>query len=322
MENEKKEGFAHSEAEGQEKREGFTEQETENLSENIAAKNREDTVKKKPKIQWFHINERYMSICRYVIFVFLIVTIIYMLVSHIGSTFHFIGHMFHVLTPFLIGLLLAYFFNPLAKLVQRKMDQYIAKGRGKTFIKIISIVVSYVVILGFIIAAFIFVVPEVMQSIRELARKIPWMYGTIIRKVDDLAKQFPDIDQIQLNKQLASALPNLAKLGTGAMGSVVNLLYSWSVSIVKTAINILLGVFISVYMIYSKDMFAYQAKRVVYALCSEEKGDAICETSRECNDIFGAFLISKAMDSLIIGILCCIFMTILRLPYAVLLSVI
>ena len=82
MENEKKEGFAHSEAEGQEKREGFTEQETENLSENIAAKNREDTVKKKPKIQWFHINERYMSICRYVIFVFLIVTIVYMLVSY------------------------------------------------------------------------------------------------------------------------------------------------------------------------------------------------------------------------------------------------
>ena len=75
-------------------------------------------------------------------------------------------------------------------------------------------------------------------------------------------------------------------------------------------------------MIYSKEKFRYQAKRVVYAIFSEEKGDAVCTTLRECNDIFGAFLISKAIDSLIIGCICCVAMNIIGLPYAVLLSVI
>ena len=43
---------------------------------------------------------------------------------------------------------------------------------------------------------------------------------------------------------------------------------------------------------------------------------------QECNNIFGAFLISKAIDSLIIGCICCVAMNIIGLPYAVLLSVI
>ena len=100
------------------------------------------------------------------------------------------------------------------------------------------------------------------------------------------------------------------------------MLYSVSVSIVKWLINLLLGIVISIYMIYSKDMFRYEAKRVVYAIFPEEKGDVLCKTCRECNGIFSAFLISKAIDSLIIGCICCVAMNLLHLPYAVLLSVI
>ena len=75
-------------------------------------------------------------------------------------------------------------------------------------------------------------------------------------------------------------------------------------------------------MIYSKENFRFQAKRVVYAILPEEEGDELCATLRECNNIFGAFLISKAIDSLIIGCICCVAMNMIGLPYAVLLSVI
>lgn len=100
------------------------------------------------------------------------------------------------------------------------------------------------------------------------------------------------------------------------------MIFSVSVSIVRGLVNMLLALFISIYMINGKDLFRYQAKRFVYALFEEKKGDVICNTFRECNDIFSAFLISKAVDSLIIGCICCILMNILRLPYSVLISVI
>ena len=160
------------------------------------------------------------------------------------------------------------------------------------------------------------------QSVQELTDKIPYMYRTIMRELAGLQRRYPDIDLEFAYDQLDEVMPNLINYGTDLMGSLLPVVYSLSVSIVKMAINLLLGVMISIYMIYSKENFRYQGKRIVYAIFSEEKGDAICSTLRECNNIFGAFLISKAIDSLIIGCICCVAMNIIGLPYSVLLSVI
>ncbi len=281
------------------------------------------------RIRWFHINHKYMSICRYALFVIFSAILLYIITSHGGQTIAFLKNMIHVLTPFLIGVLIAYFLNPLVARIDGLLQKRVARGRLPRVTLILSIVMAYVIVLGFIILAFVFVVPQVGASIRELTEKLPGMYGSIAKELGhleerfpELEKQFPAINWDDFNKQLASAVPNLVSYGTNVVSSIVPVVYSFSVSIVKLAINLVLGLFISIYMIYSKDSFRYEAKRVVYALFSEEKGDVVCTTFRECNDIFGAFLISKAIDSLIIGCLCCILMTILGLPYAVLLSVI
>lgn len=155
-----------------------------------------------------------------------------------------------------------------------------------------------------------------------MTEKIPSMYKQIMAELAQIEKKYPDIDLEIANEQLTKMLPSLMNYGTNLVGNIVPMVYSVSVSIVKLAINIILGIFISIYIIYSKDEFLFQAKRVVYAFLSEEKGDVFCTTVRECNDIFGAFLISKAIDSLIIGCICCVVMNIIGLPYSVLLSVI
>ncbi len=281
------------------------------------------------RIRWFRINHKYMSICRYALFVIFSAILLYIMVSHGGQTIAFLKNMIHVLTPFLVGVLIAYFLNPLVARIDGLLQKRIAKGKLPRVTVMISIFMAYVIVLGFIILAFVFVVPQVGASIRELTEKVPGMYERIARELGhleerfpELERQFPAINWDDFNKQLASAVPNLVSYGTNVVSSLVPMVYSFSVSIVKLVINLVLGLFISIYMIYSKDSFRYEAKRVVYALFPEEKGNVVCTTFRECNDIFGAFLISKAIDSLIIGCLCCILMTILGLPYAVLLSVI
>lgn len=312
-------------------------EETEKVCENGKQEKREEKVAErkegnqegKKKIRWFQINHKYMSICRYAIFVIFCAILLYIIVSHWGQTISFLKNMLQVLTPFLIGVLIAYFLNPLVNRIDGLFQKRIVKGKAPRLTKILSMILAYVIVLGFIIIAFVFVVPQIGASIRELTEKIPGMYASVAKELShlekrfpELEKQFPSINWKDFNEQLASTIPNLLEYGTNLIGDLVPMVYSFSVSIVKMVINILLGLFISIYMIYSKNSFRFEAKRVVYALFPEEKGDAICTTFRECNDIFGAFLISKAIDSLIIGCLCCIIMTILGLPYAVLLSVI
>ena len=281
------------------------------------------------RIRWIRINHKYMSICRYALFVICCSILLYIVVSHWGQTLGFLKNLIHVLTPFLIGVLIAYFLNPLVNRIDGLLQGRLAKGKVPRVTKIVSMILAYVIVLGFIVVAFVFVVPQVGASIRELTEKIPSMYASVSREImnldkrfPELHKQFPDVDWNDFNKQLANALPNLVAYGTSVVRNVVPMVYSFSVSVVKLVINLVLGLIISMYMIYSKESFRWEAKRVVYALFPEEKGDAICTTFHECNDIFGAFLISKAIDSLIIGCLCCIIMTLLGLPYAVLLSVI
>lgn len=311
-------------------------QQKEKDAEGMTADEREDGKQKESRekenascrpaehkpVHWLQINSRYMSICRYALFVIVASIIIYILISHWGETKSFIANLFHVLSPFFIGVLAAYFLIPLVERIQGCIYKFITKGKGEKIVKSISILIAYVLVLGFIAVAFVFVIPQMGQSIQELTEKIPTMYRQVMKELAYIQKRYPDIDFAIVSEQLGKMIPNLVEYGTNLVSNIVPMVYSVSVSIVKLAVNIILGIIISIYMIYSKEKFRYQAKRVVYAIFPEEKGDTLCTTFRECNDIFGAFLISKAIDSLIIGCICCVVMNIIGLPYAVLLSVI
>ena len=278
--------------------------------------------KTKKKIHWITLNEKYMSVSRYVLFVLFAAIVAYMLVSHWNSTMGFVANFIKVLSPFIMGLLFAYFLLPLVMRIDGFIKKYITKGKGEKLTRVAAIFCSYLIVLGFIAIAFVFIIPQMGQSIQELTNKIPGMYQKITGEMTDLQKTYPALNIEFVDEQLKNVVPNLVDLGTNLVSNVIPMLYSVSVSIVKWAINIILGIVISIYMIYSRDKFRYQAKRVVYAIFPEEKGDVLCNTCSECNGIFSAFLISKAIDSLIIGCICCVAMSLLHLPYAVLLSVI
>ncbi len=295
----------------------------------IAEKSDKETTKKEEKEEtanenghWFHVNRKYMSICRYALFVIIAAILIYIIIANWGETKKSFSNLFNVLSPFLIGVLMAYFLIPLVGRIQGLLQKYITKGKYEKITKSISIFLAYLLVIGFIAIAFLFVIPQIGDSIQELTDKIPYIYRAIMKEMASLQERYPDIDLKFVYDQLNEITPNLINFGTNLMGSVLPFVYSLSVSIVRMAVNLLLGIIISIYMIYSKENFRIQAKRVVYAVLPEEKGDEFCSTMQECNNIFGAFLISKAIDSLIIGCICCVAMNIIGLPYAVLLSVI
>ena len=75
-------------------------------------------------------------------------------------------------------------------------------------------------------------------------------------------------------------------------------------------------------MLIDKDIMSTNAKKLVYSTLKKEKADYFLSTVFECNEIFNGFIVGKAIDSMIIGVLCFAFMNIMDLPYTVLVSVI
>ncbi len=271
---------------------------------------------------FFKLDHKYANICLYALLVIFFGTIIYMLINNWTDTKKFIYNLFGVLSPFFAAVLIAYFVSPIVVKYEGLILKYITKGGHKKLAKVLAMVFAYITLVGFIIIAFVFVIPQTGESISELASNVPVVYSHILSMLKELHQKYPAIDINVVTDRLNEMVPDIVDYGTNIVGNVVPMIFSVSVSIVRGLVNMLLALFISIYMINGKDLFRYQAKRFVYALFEEEKGNAICNTFRECNDIFSAFLISKAVDSLIIGCICCVLMNILRLPYSVLISVI
>lgn len=304
----------------------MTEKKTEKIQEKKQIEQKEEKSTQTKQVakeeNGFLANKKYITICKYVLFVIACGAIIVMLISQWNRTKDSISNLLRVLSPFLAALLIAYFISPLVEKINGFLQKYIVKGKAKRASKYVSIALAYIIVLAFIALACCFVIPQLAESIRDLTGNVPEMYDNIVHFIMNLEKNYPDVNFEWLLAKLDGLVPDLVDFGTNLVGDVIPWVYSLSMSLVSLVINILLSIMISVYMISGKKGFQYQMKRLAYAIFDEKKGNAVCNTCRECNNIFSSFLIGKALDSFIIGCLCCVLTNILDLPYAVLISVI
>lgn len=90
----------------------------------------------------------------------------------------------------------------------------------------------------------------------------------------------------------------------------------------RTLYNFILGVIVSIYLLAAKERMLALSKKCVYALLKPERANRFLDVTREANRMFRGFLIGKILDSAIIGVLCFIGMSILQLPFVVLVSVV
>jgi len=72
----------------------------------------------------------------------------------------------------------------------------------------------------------------------------------------------------------------------------------------------------------SKERFIGQIKKVMYSLFGAKKCNNVLEDLRFVNKTFGGFIGGKLLDSLIIGLLCFACISVMGMPYPVLISVI
>ena len=93
-------------------------------------------------------------------------------------------------------------------------------------------------------------------------------------------------------------------------------------SFAKGLFNLFIAFIVSIYMTIDKFILKNAGKRLVLAIFNENFSYLVLRTLKDCHNIFSGFIIGKSIDSLIIGLLAFVAMTILKLPYTVLISVI
>ena len=285
--------------------------------------NKSKPLRDREKRNIFETNSKYFTICIYSLFVIFIGTVLIYSILNWTKTKQTISNVIHVLSPFFIGFFIAYVLNPLVKRLDRLSEKtFIKKKLKDSYRHALSILFSYIIAMSIIVVIMIYIVPQFVTSIQDLTDRVPDMYNAAYEYLNGFQERYPNLDVAFVQEKINELKPRLLDFGTNMVTNGIPLIFNISVSILKTLINIILALVISAYILIDKELLIKNAKRFVYSLLSKDNANYLCTTTSKCNAIFSGFIFGKLIDSLIIGIICFVLMSILRLPYAVLLSTI
>ena len=228
-----------------------------------------------------------------------------------------------VLSPMLIGVVLAYLMNPLMNFMERRLypallNRKLAQKKAKKISRVLSMVFALLVVLVLVYEFCALLLPQLYESILGIVNNFSNYYTNLTSWLASFFADNPDL-QKYMTPLITDAFDMLRNWATNGLlpgiETVLAGLTSSIVSVVRALLNVLIGLFAALYILYSRDVFLAQSKKIIVALCSEQTSDRILDIGRRVHKVFSGFIIGKIVDSLIIGVLCYIGMRILRLPY-------
>ncbi len=273
------------------------------------------------KLNKFEKNRTYYTISVYAVGVILISAIAIKLVLNMSSTISVFEKMLNVLSPYIIGVFIAYLLNPLVKRIDILLYKYI-HIKNQTVRSVISILLSYIIVFGIIIACIIFIVPQIYESLKTIYYGTQTSYDKLIDFLNKESQKHPDFDLSYVTSLLENNSATIINFVKGSLDTILPFLYNTSVSVLSWTINIAIAIIVSVYMLIDRNRLITNFRKALYACMKKERASGLLSTLAECNSIFSKFIIGKTIDSTIIGFMCFGFMSILHLKFAVLISVI
>ncbi len=236
-----------------------------------------------------------------------------------------------ILNPIIYGAAIAYFINPLVKFFEKYIYKFLKNNnikvqkKAKSWIRLFVVVLSLALALLVIYGLLAMLIPEVINSIvnivENFSRYVSNVETWFTERFSDNAVWDPSFLEVMntisgylenwLTNDLLPQLQNLVKSLSSSVFSILKVFY-----------NFLIGLIISIYILVSKENFAGKLKRMLYSFSPVGFANAVVHNLRFVDEKFGGFIIGKLIDSAIIGVLCYIGTSILKMPYALLVSVI
>lgn len=229
-----------------------------------------------------------------------------------------------ILTPIIYGAILAYLLAPIYN-----RTRYLAEKKlpikWKKLSSTIATLVSFFVLSLILISLFYLLIPQLIESVMGIIEALPsnvdklqiWL-ETLLQdnpQWEDMIMQYYEQAVEYLENWLTRVLvPNITGIIGGLSVGVINVLV-----LVK---NIFIGLVVMVYLLNMKDKLLVQAKMIIYSAFSLPVANKLIKEGRFIHQVFGGFIIGKLIDSLIIGILSFFCLSLMNMPYTVLMSAI
>ena len=274
-------------------------------------------------------NKKYYTIAAYAVIVFVICFALIIVVTQFDRISASLGILTAVISPFIWGFVIAFILNPIAKFFERLLRRlFCRKKERKALVRGLSVALAELVALIAAVGIITVVVSQLIPSVMTILQTMP----TYIQNLQDFLEQYtagaPQIFET-INQHLGELQNNWFDYIAKYWNEINNILVLLSRGLYGFLIgfkDFLIGLIVSVYFLYGKERLIAQMKKLVYSIVNLSKANRMVTILRRVNYKFTHFLFGKALDSLIIGALTFICLSIMNLifgmPYVTLISVI
>lgn len=220
-----------------------------------------------------------------------------------------VGQMVSSVTPFIYAIFIAILVSPLVKIFENKVKMKRSWAIG------ISLMIVFLVIIELVLI----IVPNIINSVTDLIDKFPTMLTSLSSNTEHLIDFLKEKDLLFFDpKEIEN---NLIKFTRTNLGNFKNLAFGLGAGVLRSlmgVINFFIGVFISLYLMYSKEYFMEFLENVFLLFTTKSKAKYGVDFVRKVNDVFLKYILGRILTSVVVGFLVFLVLFIAKVPYALL----
>ena len=260
-------------------------------------------------------------------------SLLFIIVTHLETINKNFNLFIQILMPIIYGAVLAYLMSPVYNFVVKTTEVLLAKLFRKKSKKQSTASSFLATICSLLFLAFIggslvsLLIPELTKSIYNLYTTLPDAINRSYERIQALLANYPEAREYveDLYTEISAFFSSKPESAQTILGHLQNIAAFFRDGIWNTFTvvkNILIGLIVMVYLLNLKKTLKLQFRKLLFAIFSKEKAKSIIEELQYVHKMFGGFILGKIIDSVIIGILTFFVLSIMKMPYTLLVSVI
>ncbi|MDE7245867.1 MAG: AI-2E family transporter [Oscillospiraceae bacterium] len=244
-------------------------------------------------------------------------------IQHFGYVLSVLGFVGGVLSPLFLGGAIAFVLNVPMTFFETKL--FSARGGKKRRLPAgaargVSLLLTVVLVVVIIPLLLLIIVPQLAASISGLGATVVAAFARFVSWLEEQFAAYPEITSWLENltvdwKALLTSTVNFLRSG---FGNVISSTISATRSIVSAVSTIFVAVVFAIYVLLQKEKLGLQCRKALYAILPQAAADQTVRICRLSHRIFSSFITSQCVEAVILGSMFFLSMTLLRMPYALL----
>ncbi|MBQ4094861.1 MAG: AI-2E family transporter, partial [Oscillospiraceae bacterium] len=236
-----------------------------------------------------------------------------------------LGAVLSVLFPIILGLSVAYIINIPMSAIEGLFYKAFKNKRfsdtAKTAVRICCIIFTILLLCAILTAVVVLIVPELVASGRSMldaVAELPSKLEQYRGKIEDISPKAADFI-FNFDKQ--GAIEKAFEWLLAGSGTIMGIAFGAVKSAVKVVYYFVTTLLIIVWVLKDKEKIAAQIKKIMVANMKPKTVEKLTSSLAGISKVFRSFFTGQCVEACILGSMFLVTMTILRFPYALMISV-